>query len=151
VAWSAGRGEEGLVALCDPTSRHESFAGRLDLPQLWHLLANAALLVSPDTGIAHLGKVAGVPCVTLFGPGSALIYGPGRFWAGHPYRAVTVESFPCRDGRLLFERTSVAWVRHCARPPSQCASPACMLALTTEAVSEAVDALLPDPRTGRAD
>lgn len=137
VVWSAGRGEETLVQQCDPQGRYPSYAGRLDLPQLWHLLANAALLVSPDTGVAHLGKAAGVPCVTLFGPGSALIYGPGQFWADHPYRAVTIDPFPCRDGKMLFERTFVPWVQHCARPPSECASPRCMLGLTVEMVQAA--------------
>ncbi|MCE1242925.1 glycosyltransferase family 9 protein [Oryzomicrobium sp.] len=137
VAWSGGKGEEELVRQCDPEGRYPSYAGQLDLAQLWHLLAHAALLVSPDTGVAHLGKAAGAPCVTLFGPGSALIYGPGQFWADHPYRAVTIDPFPCRDGRMLFERTFVPWVRHCARPPSQCASPRCMLALTVDMVQTA--------------
>lgn len=142
IVWSGGRGEEDLVRQCDPEGRYASFAGCLDLPQLWHLLANAALLVSPDTGVAHLGKAAGVACVTLFGPGSSLIYGPGHFWAGLPYQAVTVEDFPCRDGRMLFERTFVTWVRHCALPPSACACPRCMQALTPEAVKNAVAILL---------
>ncbi|HTY99300.1 MAG TPA: glycosyltransferase family 9 protein [Rhodocyclaceae bacterium] len=147
VVWSGGGGEEALVSACDPDGRHTSFAGRLDLPQLWRLLANAALLVSPDTGVAHLGKAAGTACVTLFGPGSAVIYGPGDFWADLPYRAVTIESFPCRDGRMLFERESVPWVRHCARPASACPAPRCMQALSPAAVRAAIDALLPDNPT----
>jgi ADP-heptose:LPS heptosyltransferase len=143
VVWSAGREEEDLVRHCDPEARYASFAGRLSLAGLWHLLAGAALLVSPDTGIAHLGKAAGTQCVTLFGPGSALIYGPGNFFSGIPYRAVTIDPFPCRDGKMLFERTHVSWVRHCARPPSACASPRCMEAITVEAVCGAIDELLP--------
>ena len=142
IAWSAGPGEDALVRQCDPEARYRSFAGRLDLPQLWRLLAHAALLVSPDTGVAHLAKLAAVPAVTLFGPGSAVIYGPGSFWAGHAYRAVTVESFPCRDGTMLFERIFVPWVRHCARSTRACASPACMQALTGDAVASAALDLL---------
>jgi len=143
IVWSGGPGEENLVQQCDPERRYISLAGKLDLAQLWHLLAEAALLVSPDTGIAHLGKATGTPSVTLFGPGSAIIYGPGQFWRQHPYRAVTIEEFPCRDGRMLFERTSVPWVRHCARPTSACAKPLCMEALTLAAVKDSVLALLP--------
>ena len=52
--WSAGRGEEAIVRACDPGARHRSYAGGLDLPQLWRLVADAALLVAPDTGVAHL-------------------------------------------------------------------------------------------------
>ena len=63
---------------CDPSRRFRSLAGRADLAQLWHLLAGAALLVAPDTGVAHLGRVTATPTVALFGPGSAAICGRGR-------------------------------------------------------------------------
>ena len=149
VVWSGDRAEQALVRECDPEGIHRSFAGRLDLAQLWRLLANAALLVSPDTGVAHLGKIAGVPAVTLFGPGSAVIYGPGRYWSLHPYRAVIVDPFPCRDGTMLFERTFVPWVRHCARSTAECAAPRCMEALGVDAVDDAVSALLAPLRGGR--
>jgi ADP-heptose:LPS heptosyltransferase len=142
VVWSAGTGERELVRQCDPGGRHLSTAGTLTLAGLWHLLAGAALLVSPDTGVAHLGKVAGTRCVTLFGPGSAVIYGPGAYFSARPYRAVTIDSFPCRDGRMLFERTHVTWVRHCARPPAACAAPRCMQALGADAVLQAIDDVL---------
>ena len=142
VIWSAGPGEDHLVTACDPSAEYTSLAGQLDLCQLWDLLTNAALVVSPDTGVAHLAKACGSPSVTLFGPGSAEIYGPGAFWKNHPYRLLTIPDFPCRDGRMLFERTSVSWVRHCAKPPSQCPSARCMLALTPDMVRTAINSLL---------
>ena len=150
VVWSGDCAEQALVRECDPESAYRSVAGQLDLAQLWHLLANAALLVSPDTGVAHLGKTTGVPAVTLFGPGSAGIYGPGRYWSLHPYRAVTVDPFPCRDGTMLFERTFVPWVRHCARSTAECAAPRCMYALMPDAVYDAASALLAPLTSGRA-
>lgn len=145
VAWSGGRGEEAIVAAIDPAGRHPSYAGRLDLAQLWHLLRDAALLVCPDTGVAHLGRLTGTPTVALFGPGSARVYGAGEFWRDSPYRAVTVEDFPCRDQRALFRR-EVAWVRTCRRSPAQCPVPACMHAIGLEAVLDAVDRLLEPER-----
>lgn len=126
--WSAGRGEEALVRECDPDARHRSYAGALTLPQLWRLLANAVLLVAPDTGVAHLGRVVSVPTVALFGPGSALISGAGAFWRGTPFRAVTVDPFACRDQRLLFKR-EIAWVRRCGRTIAECPRPRCMEAI----------------------
>src|SRR6185437_17099880 len=99
--WSAGARETALVAAADPERRFPSLAGRLDLAQLWHLLQHARVLVAPDTGVAHLGRVVGVPTVALFGPGSAVICGAGDFFANSPYRAVTVDPFPCRDQPLL--------------------------------------------------
>lgn len=151
VVWSGGPGEEYLVRQCDPAGSYISYAGRLDLSQMWHLLANASLLVSPDTGIAHLVKATGTPSVTLFGPGSALIYGPGEFWSEHLYRAITIDSFPCRDGHMLFERTFISWVRHCARPPSECPAPRCMQGLTPSMVEEACYALLSHAKNAPTD
>ena len=139
--WSAGRGEEAIVRACDPVSRFQSVAGVLDLAQMWHLLAGAALLVAPDTGVAHLGRVTGTPTLTLFGPGSATICGAGDFFRASPYRAVTVEPFFCRDQRILFRR-DIAWVRRCGRSTAQCPHPLCMDAIEADAVIAAVDGML---------
>jgi ADP-heptose:LPS heptosyltransferase len=141
VAWSGGRGEESLVAACDPQGRFASYAGRLDLPQLWHLLAGARLLVAPDTGVAHLGRVTWTPTVTLFGPGSATLCGPGDFWGAARWRAVGEETFPCRDQKVLFRR-EIDWVRRCGRSTSECAQPRCMHAISVDAVVAAADDLL---------
>jgi ADP-heptose:LPS heptosyltransferase len=138
--WSAGRGEEEIINACDPGQRFASFAGRLDLPQLWHLFANARLLVAPDTGAAHLARVAGAPTVALFGPGSAIVTGAGNFWRNSPYRAVTVDPFPCRDQRVLFRR-EIEWVRRCARTPAQCPEHLCMQAISLDAVIAAAGEL----------
>jgi ADP-heptose:LPS heptosyltransferase len=135
--WSAGPGEEAVVRACDPDGRHRSLAGALELSQIWHVLARAALLVSPDTGVAHLGRIIGTPTVAIFGPGSARITGAGAFWRNVPYRAVTVDPFPCRDQRVLFKR-EIAWVRRCARTLAECPHPRCMDAVPVERVLAAI-------------
>ena len=140
IAWSGGRGEETLVAACDPEGRHESFAGRLDLPQLWRLFAGASVVVSPDTGAAHLARAAFAPTVVLFGPGSAEVVGPGRFWRNVPWRAVGAETFHCRDQQVLFGRR-VEWVRRCGRSVRECAGPECMRAIGIQDVVRAVETL----------
>jgi len=140
--WSAGPGEDAVVQACDPQGTYASLAGKLDLAQLWHALADAALLVAPDTGVAHLGRVVGVRTVALFGPGSAQICGAGDFWRDMPYRAVTVDPFPCRDQTILFKR-DIAWVRRCGRSVAQCPEHRCMPAITLDAVLRAVNALAP--------
>ena len=141
VVWSGGRGEEAEVAAIDPEGRNASLAGKLDLPQMWHMVKRARLLVCPDTGIAHLGRIVNTPTVTLFGPGSAVICGAGEFWRSGPYRAVTVDPFPCRDQRTLFKR-EIEWVRRCQRSPRECAEPRCMHAIDVAAVERAVSELL---------
>ncbi|WP_214367330.1 glycosyltransferase family 9 protein [Pseudonocardia sp. H11422] len=61
-------------------------AGRTDLSQLCALVAGAALVVSGDTGIAHLASAFGTPSVVLFGPVDPARWGPP---ANGPHRALT--------------------------------------------------------------
>jgi ADP-heptose:LPS heptosyltransferase len=154
--WSVGPGEAALLDSIGVAQRQRRFAGTLALAELWHLIARARVLVAPDTGVAHLGRVVGVPTVALFGPGSSVICGAGEFFANAPYRAVTVDPFPCRDQQIQFFRT-VAWVRRCERmpgkPPGGCERPLCMEAIDVAAVTAAIDSLLalPAPRRISAD
>ena len=138
VAWSGGPGEEGYVRACDPQGRHRSYAGRLDLAQVWGLVRGASLLVVPDTGVAHLGRAAWTPTVALFGPGSAVLAGKGDFWRNTPWTALTEDPFPCRDQQLVFGRR-VEWSRRCSRTPAQCAQPRCMHAIDLDRVIMAAE------------
>ena len=133
VAFCAGPGEGRMVEAIDPERRHLSYAGALDLPQLWRLLEHARLLVCLDSGASHLAKLARTPSVVLYGPGTPVLSGPGRFWRNHPYRAVTLADFPCRDQHAVFKR-EVNWVRRCARSLAECPAPACMHAIESAAV-----------------
>ena len=143
VVWSGGRAEKHLVDSIDPDRQYPSYAGQLDLPQMWRLLANARLLVCPDTGIAHLGRLVNVPTVALFGPGSAICFGPGQFWRSSPYRAVTIAPFSCRNQSALFKRP-IAWLSTCERSPAQCPAPRCMQAIDVGMVQAAIRDLLGD-------
>lgn len=133
VVLSAGKGEQALLGAVDPAGKYLAYAGSLDLAGVWHLLAGARLLLCLDTGIAHLARLTGTPTVAMFGPGSPLISGPGRFWQDSPFAAVWVADIPCRDQDLLFER-QLPWVRHCWRSVGQCARPLCMEALGVDMV-----------------
>lgn len=145
VVWSCGPGEDAILEAIDPASRRPRIAGTLSLAALWHVLARARLLVCPDTGVAHLGRVVGVPTVTLFGPGSAVICGPGDFFADMRGRAVTVDPFACRDQTIQFFR-QVSWARRCERlegdAPGRCPRPRCMEAIDVAAVAKAAEELL---------
>jgi ADP-heptose:LPS heptosyltransferase len=138
--WSADRGEMDIIRACDPGGLYRSFAGALTLTQLWTLIAHAALLVAPDTGVAHLGRIIGTPTVALFGPGSSTIAGGGEFWRHAAFRAVTVDPFPCRDQRVLFKR-EIAWARRCGRTIAECAHPKCMDAIELDRVIGAIEEL----------
>jgi ADP-heptose:LPS heptosyltransferase len=53
-----------------------STAGTLGLPELAALVAGADLLLSGDTGVAHLGTAFGAPSVLLFGPTPPALWRP---------------------------------------------------------------------------
>lgn len=137
VVWSTGPRESGLVDEVDPKRRFAAYAGTLDLAQLWHLIAGADLLVTLDTGVAHLAKLTFTRTVCLFGPGSAPLLGRGEFFADAPFAEVTIPDFPCRDRRQLFKR-EVTWVRHCARALDECQRPRCMEAIELDQVMRAI-------------
>jgi ADP-heptose:LPS heptosyltransferase len=64
------------VAVAAGIGRESVAAGRTALADLAGLVANAALLISNDTGVAHLAVAFGTPSVTLFGPVSPALWGP---------------------------------------------------------------------------
>lgn len=142
VVLSTGPGEEPLLDAIDPERAWTRYAGTLSLPQLWRLLAHAALLVCPDTGVAHLARLVGVPTVAMFGPGSATLSGAGEFWRDSPFTALTIADFPCRDQTVTMRR-DIAWIRRCERFPGttagHCPEARCMHALSEQMVWRAVE------------
>lgn len=70
VRWSFGPDDQDLrtALLRQRPDLEPTLWPALPLPQFAVLLARARLLVSPDTGVAHLAALLRVPQVTLFGP-----------------------------------------------------------------------------------
>lgn len=147
VVWTAGFGEKKLVKEIDPSDQFINMAGCCTLLEMTALIADATLLISPDTGIAHLGKLLRIPTVTLFGPGSEFLCGVGQSWQNRPYIGV-VKEIPCRNQKKLFRR-EINWVQRCGRlagtsgkETGQCDAADCMIAITTEEVISACDRLI---------
>ena len=131
---SVGPGEEYLIKEADPYSKCQPIPGTYSLLEMWALIEHAKLLISVDTGIAHLAKLSRTPIVTLFGPGSPVSHGVGNFWKLYPHMDITVSSFPCRDQKILFRR-KVSWAMRCGRGVDECRTPgACMEAITPQQV-----------------
>ena len=63
-------------------------AGAMGLEDLAALIAHAQLLVSGDTGVAHLASAYRIPSVVLFGPAPIAQWGPP---VDGPHRALSVE------------------------------------------------------------
>ncbi|WP_063920827.1 glycosyltransferase family 9 protein [Nocardia mikamii] len=77
--------------------RRSVLAGDLTLTELAAVVANAALVISGDTGIGHLASAFATPSVVIFGPTPPAWWGPPptanhiALWAGHigdPHAAV---------------------------------------------------------------
>jgi ADP-heptose:LPS heptosyltransferase len=77
---SAGPGEEYLIREVDSDNIYQHIRGTYSLLEMWFLIDHAKLLISVDTGIAHLAKLSNTPIITLFGPGSQVSHGAGNFW-----------------------------------------------------------------------
>lgn len=81
-------------------NRTENLAGRTDWSGLAHALSGLDLLLTPDTGTAHLAAHLGVPVEGLF-CSSAWAFETGPYGAGHrvwqslPECAPCTESAPC--------------------------------------------------------
>lgn len=105
--WSAGPKGLDLIRSIDPAEKYPAVGHRLDVPQLWNLVAGAALLVCPDTGISHMGKLAWTPTITLYGPGAAALFGRGEFWRDAPFREVTDAALPARVPTLFKRRIAL--------------------------------------------
>lgn len=79
VVLTGGPGEDALVrSVAERGGQHarDVFAGGLPYGELSALVAEASLVLSGDTGLAHLAVAHGTRSVTLFGPVSPRLWGP---------------------------------------------------------------------------
>lgn len=80
VVLTGSEAERGLCARvrreADQGDAVRDASGRLGLQALADLVSAAPLLVSGDTGVAHLATAYGTPSVTLFGPTPPELWGP---------------------------------------------------------------------------
>jgi ADP-heptose:LPS heptosyltransferase len=95
-----------VLGAIDPARVIDMSGHTANLVEVGALLRRAVLLVTNDSGPAHLAGLAGTPVITLFGPESPVKYGPlGRFTtnihaglACSPcYSAANHRHSPCTD------------------------------------------------------
>ncbi len=106
----------------------EDLIGRLSLTQTIALLNSGDVFVTHDTGPMHLGGVASIGIVALFGPTDPRSFAPRRpgtvaLWGGEGFACR-----PCYDGRNF----------------AACPSNDCMRQISTEMVLQEVMAMLKD-------
>ncbi|HLY66561.1 MAG TPA: lipopolysaccharide heptosyltransferase II [Chloroflexota bacterium] len=101
-------------------------AGQTSIPQLGALLKRANLLLSSDSGPAHVAAALGTPQVTIFGPTDPLVYAP------------------CNPKALVLRRELACSPCYDARATAECrfGHVNCMRQLTPDEVYEAAVGLL---------
>lgn len=80
----------------DAFSRVENLCGKTDLASLCDELRDMDLLLTPDTGIMHLGARLGVPVMAFF-LSSALCHETGPYGKGHIVWQASISCSPCRE------------------------------------------------------
>jgi ADP-heptose:LPS heptosyltransferase len=103
---------------------HRVLAGTTDLAGFVALIADAALVVTADTGAGHLASASGTPSVVLFGP-----VGPER-WGPPPGPHIALTHAELRGGDAFAARPDPA-----------------LTAVTVAEVLAAIDLLRPPPRS----
>ncbi|MFB3854914.1 MAG: glycosyltransferase family 9 protein [Vicinamibacterales bacterium] len=117
VLW--GRGEERLArAVADRSNGAAFVAPRTSIADLVSLVSAARLMVAGDTGPLHIAAAVGTPIVGIYGPTDPARNGP---WSGNDVSVSRFASCECHHKR------------RCRRPE------ACILDITVDEVSEAVD------------
>ncbi len=121
VVLTAGPGQASLIMKIGARQSWQQYPGNLSLVGMWHLLKGAALVIAPDTGIAHLAKVTQTPVIVLFGQCDPRLYDPGAFWAGQSYRAVSIGKLACHDQDWFSKRPSpLGDLKRCMRTAEEC-------------------------------
>ncbi len=123
---------ESIVARAGLEGRVVDLAGRLCIPELVALLANARVLVTNDSGPLHIGAAAGVSAIALFGPETPVLYAPLRSHASqrHVIRHLGLTCSPCMF--VHSNKVVSCWF----------AEALCMTGITTASVYQAVTELL---------
>lgn len=85
-----------------PSDRLINLAGSTSLVQLAQALANAKLIISTDSGVAHLGNAFNTPLVVLFGAGNELKTGPFNQERTAIVRLHELECAPCVSNSCKF-------------------------------------------------
>jgi len=84
-----------LLAGTENTERLENYAGKTDLPGLCRLMASANVVLTTDSGPAHLANSLGTPTVVLFGAGDEHNTAPYNKQHLHVIRAGKLDCEPC--------------------------------------------------------
>jgi ADP-heptose:LPS heptosyltransferase len=123
-----GTAEDGpaiaLIRQGLPADKVLDLNGKTSLPQLASLIAHAALVIGPDTGVLHLTKALGRPAAIILGHGQLALYGPDTLY--QQISCFYVDHLPCRDKHTVHGQYA-PWINTCTRSACVLPEPRCLL------------------------
>ena len=91
-----------VIAGLQHPERINNIAGKTSLPQLVGLFSSSKVLLSSDSGPAHLANAAGLPVLVLFGAGDENETGPFYKAPSQTIRLSKLSCEPCRKNECKF-------------------------------------------------
>jgi ADP-heptose:LPS heptosyltransferase len=142
IVWSGGPGDDELFKQLHVAPEDTCYPGVLNLLQLREVISEANLLITVETGIAHLCRTTGTPSVVIYGQGTPVLHGNESFWRdASPMLPAFVEEISCRDQTHVFGRR-LPWVRRCDRSKKACEHPICIERLAPDVILKMATSLL---------
>lgn len=86
---------DGVMNQLADTTNIINMAGETSLPELIHLISTAKLVLTTDSGPAHVANALGVPTITLFGAGNENNTAPFNRVNSHIIRLDKLSCEPC--------------------------------------------------------
>lgn len=146
VVFSGAAGDSPAIALIRqglPADRILDLSGKTSLLQLAKLIARAALVIGPDTGVLHLAKVLGRPAAIIIGQGQLEMFGPDALYERAAY--FYIDNLPCRDKHTLHGQHA-PWINTCSRSVCVLPEPRCLLEVGAAETAAAVRRILASQR-----
>jgi ADP-heptose:LPS heptosyltransferase len=109
IVVTGGPGDHPLTGAVAAAAGGTDLAGRLTIPALAALYARAALVLTNDSGPAHVAYAVGAPSVTIFGSASPVDWGPPLDLGLHAVVEAPDACHPC-EGEPCIQRVSVGAV-----------------------------------------
>lgn len=100
-------------------------------------IRRCALVICPDTGIAHLAKLTSTPSIILYGQGNPALHGNGIYWSKANTSNLFISDVPCRDKKIIVG-LHLNWLQRCDREPAQCRNPYCQNDISPEDVIKSI-------------
>lgn len=141
IAWCLGSSASSHSLPID--HRYDELFTPENLVDYLDRIRRSALIVCPDTGIAHLAKLAMTPSAVIYGQGNPSLHGNGHYWSRSRTVNLFIDDIHCRDKNTAMG-IRLDWLRRCDRYPKDCENPFCQNNIQPEDVFKVIRSNFPE-------